>query len=196
MKLKLLFAATLCVAALGACSREASTPPPEAASTEAPMTPPAILVEDTPTFVQKVALSDMYEIQAARIVIERSPTAAIKSFARTMVTDHTASTQRLTAALAAQTGAPPLPTTLDDDHLAKLQALRDATPADLDVRYVDQQTEAHEDALALLQRYAQGGDNAALQAFAADTATKVQHHLDMVRGLDQSGADRQAEHTQ
>ena len=71
-----------------------------------------------------------------------------------------------------------------------LQSLREAQPSDLDVRYVDQQTEAHENALSLLQRYAQGGDNVALKAFAGELAPKVQHHLDMVRGLDQSGADR------
>ena len=43
--------------------------------------------------------------------------------------------------------------------------------------------DAHQSALNLLQRYAQDGDTPALKTFAADTAPKVQKHLEMAKGL-------------
>ena len=82
MRMLTALAAAASAFALMACSQEAPAPAPESTMSDAPMTPPVIAVEDTPTFVQKVAISDMYEIQAARIIIERSTTAAVKDFAR------------------------------------------------------------------------------------------------------------------
>jgi len=174
------------------CGRENTdvTAPAEVPAATAPATDTAGLgAVALPEFVQKAAMTDMFEIEAGKIARERASSAAIKSFARQMVTDHTATSAQLKGILATETGAPVIPTALDQAHLDKLARLRSAEAADFDGLYLDQQTEAHENALNLLQTYAQNGENARVKAFAAEVAPKVSAHLEMVRGLDRQGAD-------
>src|SRR5262249_8281674 len=108
--------------------------------------------------------------------------------ARQMVHDHAASSAALRMAIRGQTGLT-LPTALDSDHQNLLADLTHASAADFDQKYVDQQTHAHQEALDLLHNYAEHGDNDGLKTFAGDTYPIVQHHLDMVKTLDHSGAD-------
>jgi putative membrane protein len=182
-------AAVLSLVACGQASSPAAdnssagAPPPAAPS--APLSTHA----STQDFVQKAAMSDMFEIQAGRLAETRGGNSAIKAFGRQMVQDHTATSSALQAALRGQTGLPTPPTALDQDHQNMLNDLRNASAADFDQKYTDNQTHAHEDGLNLMQDYAHNGDNAQLRQFASDTAPKIQHHLDMIRQLDQSGAD-------
>ena len=142
-----------------------------------------------PEFVTKMAMTDMFEIEASKIAQQRASSSAIKTFARQMVTDHTATTSALKGILAAESGAPTPPAALDQEHLDRLARLRAASGSEFDAMYLDQQTEVHENALNLLQNYAQNGENAQVKAFAAQTAPKVAQHLEMVRGIDRQGAD-------
>ncbi len=173
---------------LAACGQTATT---DTAVTDTPQTTnpaPLAIPVATPDFVQQAAISDMYEIQASRLANRRAQNREIKTFAQQMITDHTATTTQLTGLVRGLSGVN-LPTALDQKHQDLIAALTNASAADFDQVYVDQQTEAHENALDLLQRYGQTGDNDALRGFATETAPKVQHHLDMVRALDHSGAD-------
>ena len=81
------------------------------------------------------------------------------------------------------------PTALNTDFTAKLEALRNAKVEDLDDVYIDQQTEAHENALNLMKDFANNGKDAGLRAFAAKTAMTLDEHLNKVRALDKSPAD-------
>jgi putative membrane protein len=65
----------------------------------------------------------------------------------------------------------------------ELDDLSKADPRDFDKEYADAMVDAHQSALNLLQRYAQDGDTPTLKTFAADTAPKVQEHLNMAEGL-------------
>ncbi len=180
----------LCSAA--ACGQSATTTTSDTSMATTPETTapqlPAITPVSTADFIQKAAMSDMFEIQAAQLAQTRGNT-AVKAFARQMLTDHRASTAALRAALHGQTDLPALPTALDQDHQNMLNDLRNANATEFDQKYVDNQTHAHQDALSLLQNYAQNGDNAALKTFASNTAPTVQHHLDMIQNIDHSGAD-------
>jgi putative membrane protein len=138
-------------------------------------------------FVEKVALSDMFEIEASKIALERSQVQAVKDYAQMMVDAHTATTAELTPLAAAASVAPP--TALDNDHMNKLEDLRKASVADFDDKYIDQQTEAHENALNLLKDFAANGKDAGLQGFATKTAPAVDAHLQQVKALDKSPAD-------
>jgi putative membrane protein len=138
-------------------------------------------------FVEKVALSDMYEVEASKIALERSQVQAVKDYAQMMVDAHTATTAELKPLAAAASVAPP--TALDNDHMNKLEDLRKASVEDFDDKYIDQQTEAHENALNLLKDFAANGKDAGLQAFATKTAPAVDAHLQQVKALDKSPAD-------
>lgn len=190
-KLPMLLAASALAMGFAACS-------PENPASEATSTGEVALDDDTmvdtanvdagvTNFVQKAALSDMYEIESSRIALERSQVQAVKDFAQMMIDAHTATTSELMPLASAAMIAPP--TALDNDHMGKLDELRKASVADFDDKYIDQQTDAHENALNLLNDFAQNGKDAGLQAFAAKTAPAVQAHLDQVKALDKSPAD-------
>jgi putative membrane protein len=75
-----------------------------------------------------------------------------------------------------------------------MNELAAAAPEAFDARYIDQQIEAHEAALGLMQTYARAGDNEAVRAWASRTAPAIENHLQMARGLKRtppptSGAD-------
>jgi putative membrane protein len=133
-----------------------------------------------PDFVAKAAASDMFEIEAAKLAQTKAKSAEVKKFAADMIAAHTKSTEALKKAIAdsGQTVLV-LPTALPADLQDKLTDLGKAE--NFDQAYMDNQVDAHQAALDLLQRYAQDGDVAGIKAFAATTAVTVQQHLDKAR---------------
>ena len=49
----------------------------------------------TQKFVYKVAISDMYEVEASKLALEKSSNSAIRQFAQEMVDDHTKTAEEL-----------------------------------------------------------------------------------------------------
>ncbi len=190
-KIPMLLAASALALGFAACSPE--NPASEATSTgevalDNNTTVDTAQVDDgVKNFVEKVALSDMYEIEASKIALERSKVQPVKDYAQMMIDAHTATTAELTPLASAASVAPP--SALDNDHTAKLEDLRNASIEDFDDKYIDQQTDAHENALNLLKDFAMNGKDAGLQAFAAKTALAVDAHLQQVKALDKSPAD-------
>jgi len=131
---------------------------------------------DTGAFVSNASQSDMYEIQAAQIAEKRSKNPDVKAFAAMMVKDHTASSKAMkpVAQAAGQTPA----TSLDNRRQGFIDHLNQASDADFDKTYIDQQVAAHKEALDLLNGYAKDGSDAGLKAAAAKTVPMVQKHLD------------------
>lgn len=135
---------------------------------------------DAASFVMAAAQSDMYEIAASKMAATQAASADVKKFAAMMVDAHTATTAGLKAAITKGGVRVTPPAAPDADHQALLDALKGKSGADFDTLYLTQQREAHAKALATMQDYAVNGDNDALKSFAADTAPKVQSHLDML----------------
>lgn len=181
--------AALSVAACGQKTDEtkgAATPAEQAATPDANpaatvMTPADETKADV--FAMKAADSDMYEIAAAKLAATRSTNPSVKKFAADMEKAHTATSTELKSAIAASGASITLPTMLSKDMQDKIDDLTKADAKDFDKKYADDMVDAHQSALNLLQRYAQDGDTAALKAFAAATAPKVQEHLNMAEGL-------------
>lgn len=175
-------------ASSAASSASAGSVPPSDSAAPSSAAPASATVTAAPDFVAMAAASDMYEIQAAKIAEKRSKSADIKAFARMMVTDHTKSTAMIKKAVAesGRTDIMP-PTALPADKQAMIDALNSASDADFDKTYVDQQVQAHKDALALMQGYAMSGDTPALKEAAAKIAPVVQMHLDKAVALQSSG---------
>jgi len=138
-------------------------------------------------FVQKASLSNLYEIEAGKIALERSNVQSVKDFAQKMVDGHAAGLAELTRLSTAAMVSPP--SALDNDHMGKLDALRKASAEDFDDVYIDQQTEAHENTLDLMKDFASNGKDAALQGFATRMVPTVEQHLTAVKALDESEAD-------
>lgn len=159
--------------ALAACSTTPRTAAP------ADLTNPLM----APGYLAQAASSDQFEIQSAQLAQQASQNAAVQQFAGMLVTDHTQSTQMLMAAAQSARVAAPPPTILPPQQ-AMLDQLRAAgTGPAFDQAFQQVQIQAHQQALALHQNYAQSGDVPALRTTAAQIVPVVQRHLSMAQAL-------------
>ena len=132
------------------------------------------------------AISDMYEVTAGKIALQRSASPAVKEFAQKMVDAHTMTTEKLKGLIAAHDITVTPPAHVDDLHQGLLDCLRAAKAEDFDHRYISQQIAAHKAADVLFHGYAKDGDLGALKKFATETDPDIQMHLDMAEKLDMS----------
>lgn len=171
------------LATLSACAANDTV----ASSALAAGSPAAATAAAAPTnaaaYVAEAARSDMYEIQSSQLAQSKATSAAVKDFAANMIRDHTTSTQMITAAVTQSGMSPPPPPPLDARRQGMLDQLRGASGAEFDRLYVQQQTMAHQEALALHQAYAANGDKAPLRGAAGQIVPVVQHHLHMLQGM-------------
>lgn len=136
-----------------------------------------------PDFVTKAAITDMYEVAAAKIAQKRSSNVEVKAFATVMIKDHTKTTAGLKKAIAGAGQTLTAPTDMDDHTKGQIEELTKADAKDFDKKYMNEQVDAHQGALDLMQRYANDGDVPALKSFAEATAKAVQGHYDMAKSL-------------
>ena len=136
---------------------------------------PAPTVQPTATFVALVAPSNLFEIESSQLALDRPVSPAVKDFARRMVEDHAAAGVRFREVVAvARVSAPP--EKLDARRIAQIESLRAASDAQFEKAYLDLQRKAHDEAVALFEGYAAGGENAALRAFAAELLPRLREH--------------------
>ena len=110
--------------------------------------------------------------------------ASVKTFAAKMIKDHTGTSSELKA-IAAKAKVD-VPTALDSSHQSKLDKLKSLNGEDFVKQYDADQLAAHKDAVSMFERYAKGGDNAQLKAFAKKTLPHLKQHLQMAEGLNKT----------
>ena len=194
-----LAAAAVAALSLAACNKPASTTATDAATAAnqpvnaaqdatgaavGEVSAATVGMHDTGAFVSNASQSDMYEVQAAKIAQTRSKSAEIKAFAKMMVAEHTAMMNEMAPLVKAAGKAPA--TELDQRRKGFVDNLNQATDANFDKTYVDQQVAAHEEALTLMKGYADAGDDAGLKAGAGKAVPKVQMHLDKIKAIQAS----------
>lgn len=204
MRMAIAGAALLALAACG----DNSALPEEAATAEgssvanraAPALPgdpatPAdrVTAENGQQYVDLVGASDLFEIESARLAIEKSRDDGIRGFARMLLRDHGLSTQRLTAA--ARSAQPRLNArpSLNRAQRADIDALRRADAGEFDRLFLDQQMRAHETALSLVTDFASSGDVESLRLHASQVAGPILQHLQQVRSLSEGSVAEQIE---
>lgn len=136
----------------------------------------------TADFVKEAAVSDMTEIAAAKIALEKG-NADEKKFADQMVTDHTKTSAELKALITNGDVKADIPSSLDSSSQRKIDKLKGAKVEDFASEYDPMQVSAHKDAVSLFERYAKGGNNAKLKDWAGKTLPHLQHHLEMAQSL-------------
>lgn len=137
----------------------------------------------TEDFVMQVSASDLFEIESSKLALTKGDEAT-KAFAQQMVTEHEKTSSELKALLSGGNVKGTPATALTDDRKEEIDDLAKLDGAEFNEEYIDDQVDAHEDAVDLFKRYAEGGDNAELKAWAAKTLPALQHHLEMAQGLD------------
>ena len=133
-------------------------------------------VTPTATFVQQAVVGNLFEVESSKLALDRSQNATVKTFAKSMVDDHTAAGVKLADAVdQAKQARPPLK--LDAKHQAILEDLVAKKGADFDQRYVEAQHKAHVEPVALFESYAATGEDGRLKALAGELLPKLKDHL-------------------
>ena len=120
----------------------------------------------TQDFVTQAAMSDMFEIESSKLAQANAANEETKVFAARMVKDHTTTS-----------------TEMDASHKSKIEKPQGLKSKGFDQQYNGEQETAHKNAVALFERYAKGGDNGDLKAFAAKHLPHLQEHLKMAEDL-------------
>ena len=138
--------------------------------------PDSAKVTPTATFVQQAVVGNLFEVESSKLALDRSQNATVKTFAKSMVDDHSAAGVKLADAVdQAKQARPPLK--LDAKHQAILDDLAAKNGADFDKLYVEAQHKAHVEAVALFESYAATGEDARLKALAGELLPKLKDHL-------------------
>lgn len=144
---------------------------------------PAATPTNAQSFVNAAAASDRFEIESSKLAATSASSAAVKSFAKQMITAHTDSTNKLKGIVSGLN--PPLTPddTLSPEQQSMLEGLKGKTGADFDSAYASAQASAHQNTLNALNTYAASGDNAQLKQFASSMVPIVTAHLNLAKGL-------------
>ena len=137
----------------------------------------------TPDFVQKAAMSDMYEVQAGKLAADKGQSDAVKQFGQQMVDAHSKTTEELTSIVKNKNIKVDLPPKLDAPHQKLIDDLNSVSAQDFDKTYADQQVDAHKEAVDLFKKYASKGDDPDVKQFAEKTLPTIEHHLEDAKKL-------------
>lgn len=138
------------------------------------------------TYVVSAGASDLFEIESSRLALERSRNEDVRRFAQMMVDDHTGTTERVMAA-ARDLRMNPEPPKLMGEHAQMMEALKNASDADFDKVYVENQIKAHRLALNVHRNYAKGGDAPQLRETAKTIVPAIEQHLAMLEAMPKPG---------
>jgi len=137
--------------------------------------------DDDAEFATKAAVGGMAEVEFGKLALAKSNNEKIKAFANMMVNDHGKANEELKTLAASKNIS--LPTDLDEDHKKVRDDLNTASGKDFDKKYVDAMVDGHEKTWDLMDKESKDGKDAALKAFATQTAPVVKGHLDMIKKI-------------
>jgi putative membrane protein len=141
----------------------------------------------TSDFVTEAATTDMLEIAEGKVA-QQQGTDAVKPFADKMITDHTETTNAMKALVSDGKVKAQLPADMTSSQKSQLDKLGKLHGADFNKQYARDAVSVHKTAVSVFQRYAKGGDNPDLKAFAAKYLPVVQMHLKMAQDLNKAPA--------
>lgn len=169
--------ATMLALSLG-CSAAAIAVEPMKPSTATKV----MLSDDTMEFLKTAASTNMLEIEASKLALERAVDPATKTFAQQMVADHAAAGEQLMQ-LASSKGVT-VPTTMMTRHQTMLDELKDEkTAKDFDEAYKRVMVMSHKEAVSLFDEVAKDNKDPEVKAFAAKLLPKLQNHGGMAKDL-------------
>lgn len=166
---------TVLLAAFTAGPVLAETTTPPAPGNDAPVT-----AVDRQGFLRMVTSANNWEIQSSELAKRKTEDEALRRFADKIVFDHVGAAVKLKTKLEtkpqnAETLPPADLLPKHDEMMRQLEAAA-AGPA-FDALYLDMQTQAHMEAIALFRGYAGAGDDPVLTDFARETLPSLESHL-------------------
>ncbi|MET4635361.1 DUF4142 domain-containing protein [Kaistia defluvii] len=133
----------------------------------------------TEAFVRDATMAEIYDVQAARIALNKGQNAELRAFAAQVIKDH----NDAAGALKDATGGLPEPKALDREHQGLIDRLNEISEHDFDALYLEQQAKGQEAAESAFVKFSAEAPNEALRAFADKLLTAIRHRQDAVRAL-------------
>lgn len=116
----------------------------------------------TEAFVQHAAIAEIYDVQAARIALNKGQNPDLRAFAAVLIKDH----NDAAGAMKEATGGYPQPKALDREHQALIDRLSEVGEHEFDALYLEQQAKGQEAAQAVFAKFSEDAPNDTLRAFA------------------------------
>lgn len=138
------------------------------------------------TFVKQAAASDMFEIEAAKLALQKTQNNSVRQFAQKMVDEHTRMSAQVKDAARKDQVAAAVPTQTDRAHTQKLDELKKLNGAAFDRKYVEMQVQAHQEAAKLFETYARNGEDANLKKTVNEGLPHIRYHLTEAQALQRS----------
>jgi putative membrane protein len=135
---------------------------------------------DADDFVEDASAAGVAEIETAKLALQKSTAGDIKTFAQSVIADHTAANRDL-ASIASKKKLK-VSTEAELLNKAKAAVLKQRDGESFDEAYANNQVKAHEDAIALFKKASVSAD-AELASFAVATLPKLEHHLHLAQEL-------------
>jgi putative membrane protein len=150
------------------CTSAAQTP--QTSASGAPLGP------SDAYFVSQTSLGTPFQVDSGRVAEAKGTTAAIRSYAKLMVSSHITVNNALLGILKTKAPAPP-PTLLRAAYATMVSTLQHESGHTLDADYVRGQVNYQKANTALYQYEISNGTDPDLKAFAQETLPKIQDHL-------------------
>ncbi|MES2674287.1 MAG: DUF4142 domain-containing protein [Pseudomonadota bacterium] len=138
---------------------------------------------DAEDFVEEASAKGLAEVEAANLALKKSNAADIKSFAQTMIADHTAANEKLKSI--AQQKNLKVATEAELTKKAKALILKQRDGESFNAAYARSQVADHKDTIELFNKAAVSED-VELAGFATATLPKLEHHLMMAQELEKA----------
>lgn len=154
-----------------------AAPAPATAPAAASATPAA-----TPQdFVNQAASSGMFEVQSSELALERAGSDEVKDFARMMIRDHGELNEQLKAVAA--TRGLTVPAEIAGPPAQHMEAVMGAEGDRFDQAYLDHQVQAHAEAIALFEPWAEQTDDTDVAALAQKAVQHIRTHQETLEKI-------------
>jgi putative membrane protein len=141
------------------------------------------ITEADKQFMQRAAESGLLEVEASKLAEERAHSDDVKTFAQSMIKDHTEANLELETIAKKKGFAPPL--FPSDAQKEKLQALSNVEGEEFDRLYAKEiGVMAHQEAVTLFNDATTGVKDPELTAYAVKTLPRLKKHLGMAEDLE------------
>lgn len=137
----------------------------------------------TAKFVQEAALSDMFEVEASKLALQRASQEQVRFFAQHMIDEHSKDLTKLSRITESYKVNAAIPSALDQTYKQKIFHLQKSSGPKFDQDYLDLMMKNHQTALSMHQDYARSGDNVILQQYAMEAVVLIQEHLTKISQL-------------
>lgn len=135
------------------------------------------LSEQDAQLLQDAAVTGSFEIQASQIALQSATQERVKEFARLMLLEHELISADLKSIADAKKVV--LPNDLDNETRDQLSELQQLKGPDFDKRFIEYvAVGAHKKALERFRTVHKQTNDAQIRTFAAETAERLQQHLD------------------